>query len=139
MLAIIFGAVSQTTLANMLDIEKIMQDRYERDCGVRAQADLMNGGAVSSILAAHVVKEREISQGLSKTLSVHVNKVQYRNVPVVKIDYVSQSNSRQMQQALYLDLTSATAKQNFSSIQFNNRGRFDVEKDGRFTVLRCAW
>lgn len=124
--------------ARSLDIETFMQDRFERDCGVRTSPDLFSS-QVSTTLASNVVKQRDMSQGLNKIVSLHVTKVQYRNVPVVKIDYVSASNSRQMQQALYLDLTSATAKQNFSRIQFNNRGHFEIEKEGRFTVIRCSW
>ena len=125
--------------AKSLDIEAFMQDRFERDCGVRTHADLYQSGTVAAILANNVVKQRDSSEGLNNILSLNVTKIQYRNVPVVKIDYVTASNSRQMRQALYLDLTSATAKQNFSRIQFNNRGNFVVEKEGRFTVLRCTW
>jgi hypothetical protein len=125
--------------AKSLDIESFMQDRFERDCGVRVNADLYQSGNVAALLESNVVKQREYTEGLNKILSLNVAKIQYRNVPVIKIDYVTASNSRQMQQALYLDLTSATAKQNFSRIQFNNRGKFEIEKDGRFTVIRCTW
>ena len=125
--------------AKSLDIESFMQDRFERDCGVRVNPDLYQSGNVAALLALNVVKQREYTEGLNKILSLNVTKIQYRNVPVIKIDYVTASNTRQMQQALYLDLTSATAKQNFSRIQFNNRGKFDIEKDGRFTVIRCTW
>jgi hypothetical protein len=141
LLAVSSFIVTQQSLANTsLDLVDSMSERYERDCAVRNALDLYSvNGHVAAILADNVLKQRETQIGLQTVQSLNLKRVYYRNIPVAKIDYVIHSHSRQLQQIIYLDLTSVTAKQNYSDIEFRNRGHFSVSKEGRFTALSCRW
>lgn len=130
----------QTSASSSLDLAGVMSDRYEHNCAIRKALDLLHYNNVSDSLSRHVLKQKEHANSVFTTLSLNLERVYYRNIPVVKMDYVLHAKSRYQQQILYLDLTSVTARQNFSRIQFNNnRGKLEIDRDGRFTLLRCSW
>lgn len=127
-----------TANAKTLELSPHMGDRYERDCQVRLHPDLYHGN-ISPALAENVLKDRQQAHGVGTLVSLSLTNVQYRNVPVTKIEYVVNPVQRSYSQSLYLDLTSATAKQNFSKIYFPSQHGFTIGREGRFTVLRCDW
>ena len=138
--AAILGQFMFQSVANArtLELSHYMSDRYERNCAVRLQPDLYNGH-ISSLMAANVLKDRQLEEGTGTFVSLNLDKTEYRNVPVVKVEYLINPAKRQYSQALYFDLTSATAKQNFSKIHFQRQSNLNQFKEGRFTVLRCNW
>lgn len=127
-----------TVHAKALDLSAYMSDRYERDCQVRLQPDLYAGN-ISSVLRPHVLKERQQEQGAGVVVGLHLDKVQYRNIPVVKVEYYLNSAQRQYSQALFFDLTSVTARQNFSKLRFHKEPQLIIGKEGRFTTVKCTW
>jgi hypothetical protein len=133
-----FFILLNTTHARTLDLSTYMADRYERDCQVRLQPDLYNGN-VSSLLRSYVLKDRQQQQGNGTLVSLNLNKVQYRNVPIVKIEYYFNPSQRHYSQELFFDLTSVTAKQNFSKIRFQQTTDMAIGKEGRFTTVKCSW
>lgn len=138
--AAILGNLIFLTTANArtLELSLHMSDRYERNCEVRLQPDLYHGN-ISSTLAGNVLKDRQQAHGVGTLVSLSLTNVQYRNVPVTKIEYVLNPAQHSYSQSLYLDLTSATAKQNFSKIHFPSHRGFTIAREGRFTVVHCHW
>lgn len=137
--AILGNCVFLTTAnAKTLELSPHMSDRYERNCQVRLQPDLYHGN-ITPTLAPNVLKDRQQAHGVGTLVSLNLTNVQYRNVPVTKIEYVVNPVQRSYSQSLYLDLTSATAKQNFSKIYFPPQNGLTIVKEGRFTVVRCHW
>ena len=65
-------------------------------------------------------------------------------VPVTKIEFSYGNLAKQMNQALYFDLSTAKAKQSFSKIQFKRKQTkadvsLDITKEGNMTSVYCSW
>ena len=119
------------------DLTPVLQDRYEKDCAVRSDYDLYKFPDISKKLQAYVVKN-ELEEEPAFVSNVFILKnVEYRGVPVTKIEFSYGNLAKQMNQALYFDLSTTKANQNFSKIQFKRKQtKADASlKMSFFTVL----
>ncbi|WP_336938130.1 hypothetical protein [Acinetobacter modestus] len=126
------------------DLTPVLQDRYEKDCAVRSDYDLYKFPDISKKLQAYVVKN-ELEEEPAFVSNVFILKnVEYRGVPVTKIEFSYGNLAKQMNQALYFDLSTAKAKQSFSKIQFKRKqtkadASLDITKEGNMTSVYCSW
>lgn len=126
------------------DLTPVLQDRYEKDCAVRSDYDLYKFPDISKKLQAYVVKN-ELEEEPAFVSNVFILKnVEYRGVPVTKIEFSYGNLAKQMNQALYFDLSTAKAKQSFSKIQFKRKQTkadvsLDITKEGNMTSVYCSW
>ena len=123
------------------DLTPVLQDRYEKDCAVRPDYDLYKFPDISKKLQAYVVSHEEPAV-VSNVFTL--KNVEYRGVPVSKIEFSYGNMAKQMNQALYFDLSTTKAKQNFSKIQFKRKqtkadASLDIEKEGSTTSVYCSW
>lgn len=126
------------------DLTPVLQDRYEKDCAVRSDYDLYKFPDISKKLQAYVVKN-ELEEEPAFVSNVFILKnVEYRGVPVTKIEFSYGNLAKQVNQALYFDLSTAKAKQSFSKIQFKRKqtkadASLDITKEGNMTSVYCSW
>lgn len=119
------------------DVTDQLADRYQTSCQIRDHFDLYQFGRVLPELAEFTQKIKTTSDDF-RTNSIHFNKVYFYHIPVSKIEYVILPNAKR-QQSVYLDLTSMTARQQFSQIKFHHEQGLSMVKEGRFVVLTCTW
>lgn len=143
---ILVASISMHIQANpqTFDLTPVLQDRYEKDCAVRSDYDLYKFPDISKKLQAYVVKN-ELEEEPAFISNVFILKnVEYRGVPVTKIEFSYGNLAKQMNQALYFDLSTAKAKQSFSKIQFKRKqtkadASLDITKEGNMTSVYCSW
>jgi hypothetical protein len=143
---ILVASISLHIQANpqTFDLTPVLQDRYEKDCAVRSDYDLYKFPDISKKLQAYVVKN-ELEEEPAFVSNVFILKnVEYRGVPVTKIEFSYGNLAKQMNQALYFDLSTAKAKQSFSKIQFKRKQTkadvsLDITKEGNMTSVYCSW
>ncbi|MEN4982139.1 hypothetical protein [Acinetobacter modestus] len=143
---ILVASISMHIQANpqAFDLMPVLQDRYEKDCAVRSDYDLYKFPDISKKLQAYVVKN-ELEEEPAFVSNVFILKnVEYRGVPVTKIEFSYGNLAKQMNQALYFDLSTAKAKQSFSKIQFKRKQTkadvsLDITKEGNMTSVYCSW
>ncbi|MCH7331651.1 hypothetical protein [Acinetobacter modestus] len=143
---ILVASISMHIQANpqTFDLTPVLQDRYEKDCAVRSDYDLYKFPDISKKLQAYVVKN-ELEEEPAFVSNVFILKnVEYRGVPVTKIEFSYGNLAKQMNQALYFDLSTAKAKQSFSKIQFKRKQTkadvsLDITKEGNMTSVYCSW
>lgn len=143
---ILVASISMHIQANpqAFDLTPVLQDRYEKDCAVRSDYDLYKFPDISKKLQAYVVKN-ELEEEPAFVSNVFILKnVEYRGVPVTKIEFSYGNLAKQMNQALYFDLSTAKAKQSFSKIQFKRKqtkadASLDITKEGNMTSVYCSW
>ena len=143
---ILVASISMHIQANpqTFDLTPVLQDRYEKDCAVRSDYDLYKFPDISKKLQAYVVKnELEAEPAFVSNVFILKN-VEYRGVPVTKIEFSYGNLAKQMNQALYFDLSTAKAKQSFSKIQFKRKqtkadASLDITKEGNMTSVYCSW
>lgn len=143
---ILVASISMHIQANpqTFDLTPVLQDRYEKDCAVRSDYDLYKFPDISKKLQAYVVKN-ELEEEPAFVSNVFILKnVEYRGVPVTKIEFSYGNLAKQMNQALYFDLSTAKAKQSFSKIQFKRKqtkadASLDITKEGNMTSVYCSW
>ncbi|MCM1958113.1 hypothetical protein NCZ17_01845 [Acinetobacter modestus] len=143
LLSISFAMLVQAN-PQTFDLTPVLQDRYEKDCAVRSDYDLYKFPDISKKLQAYVVKN-ELEEEPAFVSNVFILKnVEYRGVPVTKIEFSYGNLAKQMNQALYFDLSTAKAKQSFSKIQFKRKQTkadvsLDITKEGNMTSVYCSW
>ena len=143
---ILVASISMHIQANpqTFDLTPVLQDRYEKDCAVRSDYDLYKFPDISKKLQAYVVKN-ELEEEPAFVSNVFILKnVEYRGVPVTKIEFSYGNLAKQMNQALYFDLSTAKAKQSFSKIQFKRKQTkadvsLEITKEGNMTSVYCSW
>lgn len=143
---ILVASISMHIQANpqTFDLTPVLQDRYEKDCAVRSDYDLYKFPDISKKLQAYVVKN-ELEEEPAFVSNVFILKnVEYRGVPVTKIEFSYGNLAKQMNQALYFDLSTAKAKQSFSKIQFKRKqtkadASLDITNEGNMTSVYCSW
>ncbi|ENU26168.1 hypothetical protein [Acinetobacter modestus] len=143
---ILVASISMHIQANpqTFDLTPVLQDRYEKDCAVRSDYDLYKFPDISKKLQTYVVKN-ELEEEPAFVSNVFILKnVEYRGVPVTKIEFSYGNLAKQMNQALYFDLSTAKAKQSFSKIQFKRKqtkadASLDITKEGNMTSVYCSW
>ncbi len=143
---ILVASISMHIQANpqTFDLTPVLEDRYEKDCAVRSDYDLYKFPDISKKLQAYVVKN-ELEEEPAFVSNVFILKnVEYRGVPVTKIEFSYGNLAKQMNQALYFDLSTAKAKQSFSKIQFKRKQTkadvsLDITKEGNMTSVYCSW
>ena len=143
---ILVASISMHIQANpqTFDLTPVLQDRYEKDCAVRSDYDLYKFPDISKKLQAYVVKN-ELEEEPAFVSNVFILKnVEYRGVPVTKIEFSYGNLAKQMNQALYFDLSTAKAKQSFSKIQFKRKqtkadASLDITKEGNMASVYCSW
>ncbi|WP_288400831.1 hypothetical protein [uncultured Acinetobacter sp.] len=143
---ILVASISLHIQANpqTFDLTPVLQDRYEKDCAVRSDYDLYKFPDISKKLQAYVVKN-ELEEEPAFVSNVFILKnVEYRGVPVTKIEFSYGNLAKQMNQALYFDLSTAKAKQSFSKIQFKRKqtkadASLDITQEGNMTSVYCSW
>ncbi|OJU81949.1 MAG: hypothetical protein BGN93_09345 [Acinetobacter sp. 39-4] len=143
---ILVASISMHIQANpqTFDLTPVLQDRYEKDCAVRSDYDLYKFPDISKKLQAYVVKN-ELEEEPAFVSNVFILKnVEYRGVPVTKMEFSYGNLAKQMNQALYFDLSTAKAKQSFSKIQFKRKQTkadvsLDITKEGNMTSVYCSW
>ncbi|KKW76919.1 hypothetical protein AAV96_13440 [Acinetobacter sp. AG1] len=143
---ILVASISMHIQANpqAFDLTPVLQDRYEKDCAVRSDYDLYKFPDISKKLQAYVVKN-ELEEEPAFVSNVFILKnVEYRGVPVTKIEFSYGNLAKQVNQALYFDLSTAKAKQSFSKIQFKRKqtkadASLDITKEGNMTSVYCSW
>lgn len=126
------------------DLTPVLQDRYEKDCAVRHDYDLYKFPDISKKLQAYVVSHELEEEPAVVSNIFTLKNVEYRGIPVSKIEFSYGNMAKQMNQALYFDLSTAKAKQNFSKIQFKRKqtkadASLDIAKEGSTTSVYCSW
>ena len=144
--------LSGSAFANqkVLDLAPYMADRFEKYCGIRNNYDLAEGTEktvkdVNKVLRPYVAKvvEEDADKVAYVTTFIFKN-VQYKGIPVKKIEYGYGYLAKQYNQRLILDLSTATAKQKFKQIKFHTEKPNEfvdlyVTKKGQLVEVHCTW
>lgn len=131
---------------NVLDLTPLWQDRFEKDCAIRDGYDSYEDEkGIHSKFKPYVVKEQNEEEQAYASTELMLKNVQYRGVPVKKINFSYGNMSKQLHQVMYLDLSSAQAKANFKKIKWtavkkdNGFTALSTEKRGNLMEVRCSW
>ncbi|MGR0305075.1 hypothetical protein [Acinetobacter beijerinckii] len=96
------------------------------------------------MIKPYVIKNRFVEERAYVSNTFFLKSVEYRGVPVKKIDFSYGNMAKQMNQTLYFDLSTLKAQKNFSKLKFNVQQNkeyagLDVEKQGALVSVHCYW
>lgn len=94
--------------AQSLDLTSMMKDRYEGDCSVRKNYDLYDDETgLDKKLIPFTGRQNSHEQSAYSSTEFYLKNVSYRGVPVIKIEYSYGNLAKQMNQTLYLNVSTS--------------------------------
>jgi len=132
------------TKAAVYDLKLVMQDRYEKDCAIRDDYDLYEFPNIAKVITPYVIKNKFVEERAYVSNTFFLKNVEYRGVPVKKVEFSYGNIAKQMNQTLYFDLSTLKAQKNFAKLKFNFQQNkeyagLDVEKKGALVSVHCYW
>lgn len=131
--------------AQSLDLTSMMKDRYEGDCSIRKNYDLYDDETgLDKKLIPFTGRQNSHEQSAYSSTQFYLKNVSYRGVPVIKIEYSYGNLAKQMNQTLYLNVSTSQAKNNFnktilSTKKSTEREGLSIEKQGKLIRVQCYW